>query len=205
MIRQRYILTVAAAAGITFGLFYLMQFLISMEGGGLDDAKRGRVIEFVRLKRESELELKKRKLPEKQEREEEPPPPDLDLSSTPKPSQQAMAIATPTANFDLNLSGGPHLGGPPSDSDIIPLVRVLPQYPPRATSRGIEGWVIVEFTISAAGTVKDPVIIEAEPSTIFNRAMLRAIRKWKYKPKIVDGVAVERSGVRVRQNFELED
>ena len=205
MIQQRYLLTFVAAAAVTFGLFYLMQFLISMKSGLYDEAKRGRVIEFVRLKRDSELELKKRKLPEKREREEEPPPPDIDLSATPKPGQQSMAIAAPTADFDLSLAGGPHLGGPPSDSDIIPLVRVLPQYPPRAMSQGIEGWVLVEFTISAAGTVKDPVVIDAHPSSIFNRAMLRAIRKWKYKAKIVDGVAVERSGVRVRQNFELEE
>jgi protein TonB len=205
MIRQRFLVTTALAAAITFGLFWLMQFLISMKSGLYDESKRGRVIEFVRLKRESELELKKRRLPQKQERDEEPPPPDIALSATPKPNQQAMAIAAPTGDFDLSLSGGPHLGGPPSDSDIIPLVRVLPQYPPRAASRGIEGWVVVEFTISAAGTVKEPVIIESHPSTIFNRAMLRAIRKWKYKPKIVDGVAVERTGVRVRQIFEIED
>jgi protein TonB len=205
MIRPRLLITVAVAAGITFGLFWLMQFLISMKSDFYDESKRGRVVEFVRLKRESDLELKKRRLPEKQEREEEPPPPDIDLSSTPKPNQQAMAIATPSADFGLALAGGPHLGGAPSDSDIIPLVRVLPQYPPQAASRGIEGWVIVEFTISAAGTVKDPVIVEYEPSSIFNRAMLRAIRKWKYKPKIVDGVPVERPGVRVRQNFLLED
>jgi len=205
MIRQRYLIAFFLAATITFGLFWLMQFLISMNIDEYDKSKRGRLIEFVRLKRESELELKKRKLPEKQEREEEPPPPDLDLSSTLRPTQGTMAIAAPSADFALALTGGPHLGGPPSDSDIIPLVRVLPQYPPRAQSRGVEGWVIVEFTISAAGTVKDPVIIEAHPSSIFNRAMLRAIRKWKYKPKIVDGVAVERTGVRVRQNFEMEE
>jgi protein TonB len=205
MIRQRLLITIVLAAGITFGLFWLMQFLISMKSGLYDESKRGRVVEFVRLKRESDLELKKRRLPDKQDREEEPPSPDIDLSDTPKPGQQTMAIATPSLDFDLSLAGGPHLGGAPSDSDIVPLVRVLPQYPPRAASQGIEGWVVVEFTISAAGTVKDPVVIDAEPSSIFNRAMLRAIRKWKYKPKIVDGVAVERTGVRVRQNFLLED
>jgi protein TonB len=205
MIRPRFLITIALAAGITFGLFWLMQFLISMKSGLYDESKRGRVVDFVRLNRESELELKKRKLPEKQEREEEPPPPDIDLSATPRPGQRTLAIAAPSADFDLALAGGPHLGGAPSDSDIIPLVRVLPQYPPRAVSRGIEGWVVVEFTISAVGTVKDPVIIEAHPSSIFNRAMLRAIRKWKYRPKIVDGVAVERTGVRVRQNFLMED
>jgi len=78
MIQRRYLITFIAAAAITFGLFWLMQFLISMKSGLYDDSKKGRLIEFVRLKRESDLELKKRKLPDKQEAEEEPPPPDAD-------------------------------------------------------------------------------------------------------------------------------
>ena len=203
--KGRTLITTVIAAGITFGLFWLMQFLIGMEGAGLDEVKRGRLIEFVRLKRESELELKKRRLPQKKEREEQPPPPDLNLSATPKPGQETLAIAAPRADYDIDISGGPHLGGLASDADVIPLVRVLPQYPPRASARGIEGWVVVEFTITAAGTVKDPIIVDADPPGIFNRAMLRAIRKWKYKPKIEDGVAVERTGVRVRQNFEIDE
>jgi protein TonB len=201
---RRYLTTSCLAAAVTFGLFYLMQLLVSVEGSLSEDKFKGRTIEFVRLKRDSDLELKKRKLPDKEQAEEAPPPPDLDLSDIPNPSQSPLEIAAPGMGFDLALAGGPHLSGPPSDSDIIPLVRVLPQYPPRALSRGIEGWVLVEFTISPAGTVKDPVVIDAQPSDIFNRAMLRAIRKWKYKPKIVDGVAVARTGVRVRQNFELD-
>jgi protein TonB len=64
---------------------------------------------------------------------------------------------------------------------------------------------VVEFTISAAGTVKDPFVIAAKPSSIFNRAALRAIRKWKYNPKTEDGEPVERPGVKVRLNFELEN
>jgi protein TonB len=203
--KGRTLITTVIAAVITFGLFWLMQFLISMEGTGPDDAKRGRLIEFVRLKRDSDLELKDRRLPEKKEQEEQPPPPDMNLSATPKPGQETLAIAAPRSDFDLDISGGPHLGGPASDADVIPLVRVLPQYPPRASARGIEGWVIVEFTITAAGTVKDPIVIDADPPGIFNRAMLRAIRKWKYKPKIEEGVAVERKGVRVRQNFEMDE
>jgi protein TonB len=201
---RRYLTTSLLAGAVTFGLFYFMQFLVSMEGSLSEDKFKGRAIEFVRLKRDSDLELKKRKLPQKEQPEEAPPPPDLDLSDVPQPTENTLEIASPGMTFDLALAGGPHLGGPPSDSDVIPLVRVLPQYPPRALSRGIEGWVLVEFTISPAGTVKDPVVIDAEPSSIFNSAMLRAIRKWKYKPKIVDGTAVARTGVRVRQNFELD-
>jgi len=201
---RRYLTTAILAAAVTFGLFYLMQFLVSMEGSLVEDEFKGRTIEFVRLKRDSDLELKKRQLPDKEKPDEAPPPPDLDLSNVPQPTEGNLDIATPEIGFDLALAGGPQLGEAPSDSDIMPLVRVLPVYPPRAQSRGIEGWVLVEFTISPAGTVKDPVVIDAEPSGIFNRAMLRAIRKWKYQPKIVDGVAVARPGVRVRQNFELE-
>lgn len=203
--KGRTLITTVIAAGITFGLFWLMQFLISMDSFRIDDAKRGRLIEFVRLKRDSDLELKDRRLPEKKEKEEQPPPPDMNLSATPKPGQEALAIAAPRADYDIDISGGPNLGGPASDADVIPLVRVLPQYPPRASARGIEGWVIVEFTITAAGTVKDPIVVDADPPGIFNRAMLRAIRKWKYKPKIEDGIAVERTGVRVRQNFEMDE
>ena len=84
-------------------------------------------------------------------------------------------------------------------------MRVNPQYPIRAADRGIQGWVEVQFTISAAGTVKDPVVVDAKPATIFNRAALRAIRKWKYSPKIEEGVAVDRPDVRVRLHFNLEN
>jgi protein TonB len=73
----------------------------------------------------------------------------------------------------------------------------------RASERGIEGWVEVEFTISKTGTVKNPVVMNSHPSSIFDRSALKAIRKWKYNPKIEDGEAVERSGVKVRLKFEL--
>jgi protein TonB len=200
----RHFVAAGLAIGVTFGLFYLMQALISMTGSGLDESVRGQVIDFVRLKRESALELKKRKMPEKQRPEEPPPPPDLDLSRAARPDQDVGGVAV-GIDLDLEMEAGPNLGVASSDTDIIPIVRVNPQYPIRASERGIEGWVEVEFTISAAGTVKDPVVVASHPGSIFNRAALRAIRKWKYNPKIEDGVAVERPGVQVRLTFELED
>ena len=113
-----------------------------------------------------------------------------------------MAIA---GGLDLDVTGGPNLGAVASDSDVIPVVRVNPQYPIRAAERGIEGWVEVEFTISSAGTVKSPFVLNAHPKNVFNRAALRAIAKWKYNPKIEDGVAVERPGVQVRLAFDLQE
>jgi protein TonB len=191
------------AFGVTFGLFYLMQALISKASGKLDDPT-GTLIEFVRLKKDSDLELKKRKMPEKKKLEEPPPPPDLSMARSNRPDQglEEMAFAI---DVDIDMAGGPNLGAAASDTDIVPIVRVNPQYPVRAAERGIQGWVEVQFTISAAGTVKDAVVLNAKPGTIFNRSALRAIQKWKYNPKIEDGEAVERPGVKVRLTFKLNE
>ncbi|MCZ6781846.1 MAG: energy transducer TonB [Proteobacteria bacterium] len=201
---QRLAVTALLAGFVTFGLFYLMQALISATDEDLLEARGGRVVDFIRLKRESDLELKRRRLPDKKPPPEPPPPPELELSRAARPDLDAGGVM-PVFDSSFQLAGGPQLGGAAMDMDIIPLVRLNPQYPFRAAERGIEGWVDVEFTISAAGTVVDAVVVASEPGSIFNRAALRAIRKWKYNPKIEEGVAIVRPGVRVRLVFELED
>jgi protein TonB len=190
------------AIGVTFGLFYLMQALILGKDMKLGEMS-GTMIEFVRLKRESELDLKKRKMPEKQEPEEPPPPPDLSMARSDKPSQEMGEMAF-AIDVDVEM-GGSDFAIAASDTDIVPIVRVNPQYPLRASERGIEGWVEVVFTISKLGTVKDPRVLNSHPSSIFDRAALKAIKKWKYNPKIEDGEPVERPGVKVRLKFELSN
>ena len=91
-----------------------------------------------------------------------------------------------------------------NDRDIIPLVRINPDYPPRALSRGIQGWVIVQFTISATGTVKDQKVVDSS-NKIFDEAALKAIARWRYNPKVEEGVAVERKGVQTKLVFQLEN
>ena len=88
-------------------------------------------------------------------------------------------------------------------SGVVPLVRVPPKYPDRAASRHIEGWVKVEFTIQIDGSVDDAVVLQSEPEDIFDDAALTAIGKWKFKEKIVNGVAVPQRAVQKLQ-FRLE-
>jgi protein TonB len=83
-------------------------------------------------------------------------------------------------------------------------VRVNPDYPQRALSRGLEGWVRVQFTITPAGTVKDAIVVSAEPQDVFDDAALKAIARWRYNPKVENGAAVERVGVQTRIVFQLE-
>ena len=107
------------------------------------------------------------------------------------------------ADTEVELEKATSLGAGGGDRDVVPLVRVDPQYPPKAKQRRIEGWVDIEFTIGPAGTVDNPKVIGANPPTVFEQAALRAVRRWRYNAKVVDGVAVARHGVQVRIRFEL--
>jgi len=64
--------------------------------------------------------------------------------------------------------------------------------------------VQVRFTITPTGTVKDPVVVNAEPKGMFDDAALKAIARWRYNPRVEGGVAVERVGVETIIRFQLE-
>ena len=89
------------------------------------------------------------------------------------------------------------------DRDPLAVVRVDPDYPPRALRDEIEGWVEVQFSVTATGAVKDVVIVDSHPRNIFDEAVIEAVGRWRYNPKVDAGVAVERVGMRTRILFEL--
>jgi len=198
---RRLAIAIGLACVVTFGLFWAMQALISMSGK-LREGTPPPSIEFVRLKRDSAPQEKKREPPRREKPEQQPPPPDMDLAKNIKPSD-AVGEILPMADTAVELEKASSLGAGGGDRDVVPLVRVDPQYPPKARQRRIEGWVDIEFTIGPAGTVDNPKVIGANPSNIFENSALRAVRRWRYNPKVVDGVAVARHGVQVRIRFEL--
>jgi protein TonB len=93
----------------------------------------------------------------------------------------------------------------PVDGDTLAIVRVLPRYPSRALSRGIEGWVLLEFAVDELGLAVNPVVIESEPPGIFDRAATSAVKRWKYRPMIEDGRPRMRPGVRQLISFEIAE
>ena len=161
-------------------------------------------VEFVRLRKDRPPEAKKREPPKREKPEQPPPPPDISMSKASLDPGQGIGDIAPMIDPSDALAGGIGAGGG-ADRDAVPLVRIDPDYPMRARQRGIEGWVVLEFTISKAGTVKDPVVIASHPGTIFNRSAVQAVRRWKYNPKIQEGAAVERPGVKVRLDYYMED
>lgn len=90
-----------------------------------------------------------------------------------------------------------------SDGDIQPIRKFAPTYPRSLATRGIEGYVIVKFTVNKMGAVENIIILEST-NRAFERPSIRAVGKYKYKPRVIDGVSVKVQGVMEKISFEIE-
>jgi len=197
---QRYGLALGIGGAVTFGLLFIMQLLIASGGGGLNEARNLRIVDFVRVDREELIERK-------QEKPEKPPEPERQ-PETPRNNNMdnfdnslAVSMSTPMLSSNVSVGG---IGFGVSDGEYLPIVKVSPVYPARAASRGLEGYAIVEYTVTRAGTTRDIRVIESS-SSLFERGCVDAATKFKYKPRIIDGEQVEVPGVRNKCTFELEE
>lgn len=192
------------AVFVTTGLLWMMHYLIATGDNTLGDEKKVHLVDFVRVKR-SEMTQRREIKPEK------PPPPEKPPDTPPTPrlddvnaSAETIAISAVPVQTSIELSGaGFSLGV--GEGDYLPIVKVAPIYPDRALSRGVEGYCIVQYTVTKLGAVRDPVVIENEcTSSLFHRSSVQAALKFKYKPRVIDGEAVEVPGVRNKFTFEIE-
>lgn len=97
----------------------------------------------------------------------------------------------------------PSFEGLGQNQQAMPLYRVEPKYPSRASKRKMEGYVILRFTIDELGKPTDIESIEAEPSRVFVRPAIQALKQWKYQPKLVKGKAITQPGQTVRLEYRL--
>ncbi|TNE63232.1 MAG: energy transducer TonB [Alphaproteobacteria bacterium] len=201
----RYGSALVASAGVTFGLFFLMQSLVTFDDVKIDEEKQLRFIDVVQDIQDQPPQRMERQV--ERPPEVEAPPPELDTPTVQidGPNKLNLSIGRSNSGAGVDL-GGIDLG-PSQDGDYLPLVRVQPQYPRRAQERGIEGYVIVELTVNEDGTVPPDsiIIVEAEPKGYFERAATQAAAKFKYKPKVVNGKPMAVSGVKYRFSFDLAD
>ncbi len=209
MERFRTLFAGMAAVAVTFGLFVFMHKLISSGGGDKELMEAISGIHFGPVDIPDEVMTRSRRIPKKPPPPKNPPPPPkMQIAKVQQEMSNMPKLDLP--NLDVPLVGGEgmFIGNfetidKTAEGDIIPIVVIRPMYPRDAAMKGIEGWVKVEFTITAIGTVKNPRVVESEPPRIFNREALRAILKWKFKPRVVDGVAVDRPASQII-GFDLE-
>jgi protein TonB len=188
----------AAASGIlaSLALFMALSQLVGVPMAPIEIVEHMR-IEFTPQIREMPVEIKRTQKPERK-----PPPV---TPTTPRAGiDRGTGPATLVRATRIGVAPPPRKGLPMGvDRDVTPLVRINPDYPPRAQAQGIEGWVRVQFTVTETGTVRDAIVVAAEPRNVFDAAALEAIARWRYNPRVEGGEALERVGLQALLKFEL--
>jgi protein TonB len=194
----------AMACGITFALFYFMQALIATGGDLEQNLSIVKIVDAtmpdIAMEVVEEID-KPEPIEDNTEVPEEAPERQINLSEGPAINIDRGGIEIDTG---LELSNASISA---TDGDYLPLVAIAPQYPTRAAQRGIQGWCLVSFTVDGLGNVVEETIevVDAEPQSIFDRSSERAAARFKFQPRVIDGVGVDVAGVQYLFRYELED
>lgn len=190
---------------VTAALFFVMPFMIESTDRQLDKGGSTSLVDFIRLRRDETIHRRELK-PTKPLPPQSPPP----LPSTPQfetlnPNVVTIAISAAPAETNIEMTGaGFSLGF--GDGEYLPIVKVAPIYPQRALLRGIEGYCVVQYTVTRQGTIRDPFVIESQcTNSVFHKPSLQAALKFKYKPRVIDGQAVEVPGVQNKFTYVIEE
>ncbi|MFT4926717.1 MAG: protein TonB [Phenylobacterium sp.] len=201
----RLLLSIVAGSSVSFGLFYFMAMLISGGENRNADVSESIRVELLTAPPKSNVQTKRRVPPP-------PPPPPKAPPKAPEPEPDNDNMDSSTLQFNIpsvDVGGDTmSLTGPGSgigrDGDATPIVRIEPKYPMTAQRNGTEGWVRLSFSINLVGGVEDVKVTEAMPKRVFDRAAKRALKRWKYKAKMVDGKPVKQTGLSVQLDFSME-
>jgi protein TonB len=175
---------------VTGSLFAVMSGMVSSDGAQNNNQGEQTVIDFIRLKQDSDSRVKEREKKEPPKPKKPPMPPEQTAQQNTPMKQIAMRMPNITPDLSLankSLLGDAQIGMGFGDGDVIPLVRMPAQYPSKAKRRNIEGFVKARLDVNVLGTVDSVEIIDAKPRGVFERSAIRALYKYKFKPQIIDG------------------
>ncbi|HHF3197434.1 MULTISPECIES: energy transducer TonB [Vibrio] len=202
----RLLLALPASLLISVSLFSFMAWMVDKGNQRASEASEAVRFDMVMVENEADVQRRQRSVPEQPEPPQAPEPMDLSQADT---QMEPMSQMTPVSALGLNTAlegiaiSAPNLKGTMGNQQALPLYRVDPRYPSKALKRRVEGYVIMRFTIDATGRPKDIEVIEAEPQRMFEREAIRALKKWKYQPKVEDGVSIEQYGQTAKVEFKL--
>ncbi|MCY4157656.1 MAG: energy transducer TonB [Gammaproteobacteria bacterium] len=190
--------SIAGGVFVALALFLFMNTLISGGRGQQGAASAGQIVDLIRVQEDEVVQTKRRVRPKKPPPPKDPPPPPkLRISNEAKPLRNPMRLDLPQIDVSGAAGGGPFIGrwepgDPAAEGEAIPIVRIDPQWPREALIDGTDGYVRFRVLIGADGSVKDTEVVDAAPGRLFVRNATRAVRRWRFKPRVVDGTPVER-------------
>lgn len=194
----RYASAVTTGTFMTFALLFVMQSLVSLQPGVVTPPRERIGVRWIKP------------LPP-------PPPPKL---QKPIQKQQLTKVIVPP-RFTTSGGTGQKVGVrfPAAvtaenkytytmqqyvDGPLAAIVRVSPTYPPSMNARGLEGQVLVQFDVLADGRVANAAVVESSHKG-FNNAAIKAAERFKFKPRVVDGVPLASTGIRNLFRFRMDD
>lgn len=185
------------SAVITAGLLLLMRHFVATTDAAYQEGPPAQKLVFSRTVEDPEPPARRKRVE---------PPPVLIEPPRPIPVHIETGDEGEPTHFDQVVPVVEEFGRAVNEARMpIPFLTPAPEYPRRALARGIEGWVLVSFTIAASGSVADPMVVDADPPGVFDAAALRAVMRYRYRPQIVAGVPTATPGMLLRIHFELEN
>ena len=191
---------VSAVLGVvvTLSLVFVMFKLIDSGNKDLDEQPAYKIPDFLHVERDRTENAKMTEVEKPDEPEDMPDIPEEQVEF--EAPENVVNMAAPKAGGNLSIGNS----GFARDSDYIPVYVPQPQYPRRAQTRGKEGYAVVQGIITTVGGVRDPILIEEWPEGWgFGRSAVKAAKKLKYNPRVVDGVAEEVPGVLYKFTFQM--
>ena len=182
---------------VSISIFLIIQSLITRDSNlNLENDSKS-YLEFIRIRQDDSLEQRTRTIPDKPPQPKRPPQPEIELDETKPPPIQNLDIDIPDFDIPTDFKGAflgdiSNLGS--GTSQLIPLVKVAPRCPPEAALAGTNGEVLLNLLVNASGRVEKIRLLRANPPRVFNREATKAVRRWQFKPKTIDGIAVEQQG-----------
>jgi protein TonB len=186
-------------------LFVVMSFMVEPPKGFDRPITESTAVNFVQRRKDSETEIRSRALPEPPTLPQIPTPTaSANDIAAPAPVMMSMPPMTPDMSLASNAMMGDLLVGiGKGDTEVMPLMRQPAIYPQRAKARKIEGFVTARLSISADGSVTDVEVVSAEPPGIFEREAVRAMYRYRFDPKVVNGQAVGQTAMQTVE-FKLK-
>jgi protein TonB len=187
---MKIILAFLCSIFVTGSIFAVMNGMVSSDGAQNKNLGEQTVIDFIRLKKDSDSRVKEREKKEPPKPKKPPVPPQQTAKQNTPMKQMAMRMPNITPDLSLankSLLGDAQIGMGFGDGDVIPLVRMPAQYPSKAKRRNIEGFVKARLEVNTLGTVDSVDIVDSKPKGVFERSAIRALYKYKFKPQMIDG------------------
>ncbi|MDG3084906.1 energy transducer TonB [Vibrio hannami] len=223
----RFLLALPVAAFVCSGLIAAMAWMVDLNTNPDKPKREPLRFDVIIAEQEQSSERRKRTLPEPPVPAPATPVQSAPLSKqTSKVSLEVLNLqALPEVSIDLSVSGLnitapaqsisvteknatpdviealPAMSG--QTQQVMPIRRVEPIYPRKAQQRKIEGYVLLRFDIDRSGKPTQIEVTEASPARIFNREAIKALKKWRYQPQMVNGIAQERIGQEVKLEFRI--